>query len=87
MKIGTSILCCVVFVFAFSTSAVVEIWRESAPEQCIPDTWNTSEEQHVQIQRCMERLSAADDERPADDCAFGHCGTDDDWQEIALVEN
>ncbi|MCZ6641082.1 MAG: hypothetical protein O7C67_15765 [Gammaproteobacteria bacterium] len=78
MKIGTSILFCVVFGFAFSSSAVAEICKGSHPEQCIEDNWHDWEVHHEHIKECVDRLTAAGDEHPVDDCAVEHfCGAHD----------
>jgi hypothetical protein len=75
MKIGISIFCCVVFVFAFSSSAIAGFCQGDHPEKCIEANWHAWEEHHEHIKECVDRLSAAGDKHPVDDCAVEHfCG-------------
>ena len=79
MKIGTSTICCVVLALAFSGIAVGEICQGENPEQCIEENWQGWEAQQGLIKECVERLRAAGDEQPADNCAAEHfCGAESD---------
>lgn len=81
MRIEKSLLCCVVFAFAFSGIAAADICQGEDPGQCIEDNWQGWEENHGQIQECVERLRAAGDEQPVGGCAVEHfCGMQGDDQ-------
>lgn len=76
MKAATSILCCFAFVFVFGGTAFAEICQGSHPEKCLQDHWHDWETHHVHIKECVDRLSAAGDAHPIDDCAVEHfCGS------------